>query len=200
MQKRTTEAWPPRWLTPVPKKALEASRGETIADFIDTLCVQTKDTVAGTVGQPLILRNWQHELLNHIFAVRPDGKLRHRTALVGMARKNGKSALSSGIALHSLFMGVKGGEIYSCAADRNQARIVFSDTKKMIEQEPELLERAQLYRDAIVVPETGSVYRVLSSEAFSKEGLSPTLVIYDELHAAPNRELFDVMQLGMGAR
>jgi phage terminase large subunit-like protein len=41
---------------------------------------------------------------------------------------------------------------------------------------------------------------VLSSEAFSKEGLSPTCVIFDELHATPNRELFDVMTLGMGAR
>ena len=50
------------------------------------------------------------------------------------------------------------------------------------------------------MPSTGSVYRVLSSEAFSKEGLSPTCVIFDELHATPNRELFDVMTLGMGAR
>ena len=195
-----SKSWPPAWLTPVPAKDLARSRGTNVGDFIDTLCVQTKDTVAGAVGEPLVLRDWQHDLLNNVFAVRDDGKLRHRTALVGMARKNGKSALSSGIALHALFMGVKGGEIYSCAADRDQARIVFSDTKRMIEQEPELLEKAQLYRDAIVVPSTGSVYRVLSSEAFSKEGLSPTLVIYDELHAAPNRELFDVMQLGMGAR
>jgi phage terminase large subunit-like protein len=197
---KQTKSWPPAWLTPVSKKELQNSQGPAISDFINTLCVQTKDTVAGQTGEPLILREWQEQLLQHVFAVREDGKLKHRTALVGMARKNGKSALSSGIALHALFMGVQGGEIYSCAADRNQARIVFGDTKKMIEREPELLERAQVYRDAIVVPETGSVYRVLSSEAFSKEGLSPTLVIYDELHAAPNRELFDVMQLGMGAR
>jgi phage terminase large subunit-like protein len=70
----------------------------------------------------------------------------------------------------------------------------------MIEAERELASQVKLYRDAIELTQTGSVYRVLSSEAFSKEGLSPTLVIYDELHAAPNRELFDVMQLGMGAR
>jgi phage terminase large subunit-like protein len=97
-------------------------------------------------------------------------------------------------------MGEAGGEIYSCAADRDQARIVFGDAKKMIEAEPELMAQAKLYRDAIEIPSTGSVYRVLSSEAYTKEGLSPTLVIMDELHALPNRELFDVMQLGMGAR
>ena len=194
------EGWPSRWLTPVPDSALELSRGVDVADFIDAMCIQTKDTVAGRSGQPIVLRPWQKELLNHIFAVRDDGRFKHRTALVGMARKNGKSALSSGIALWGLFMGEKGSEIYSCAADRDQARIVFGDAKKMIEAEPELMSQAKLYRDAIEIPSLGSVYRVLSSEAFTKEGLSPTLVVYDELHAAPNRELFDVMTLGMGAR
>lgn len=194
------EGWPSRWLTPVSKSELELSRGVDVADFIDAMCIQTKDTVAGRSGQPIVLRPWQKELLNHIFAVRDDGRFKHRTALVGMARKNGKSALSSGIALWGLFMGEKGSEIYSCAADRDQARIVFGDAKKMIEAEPELMSQAKLYRDAIEIPSMGSVYRVLSSEAFTKEGLSPTLVVYDELHAAPNRELFDVMTLGMGAR
>jgi len=194
------EGWPSRWLTPVADSALELSRGVDVSDFIDAMCIQTKDTVAGHSGQPIVLRPWQKELLNHIFAVRDDGRFKHRTALVGMARKNGKSALSSGIALWGLFMGEKGSEIYSCAADRDQARIVFGDAKKMIEAEPELMSQAKLYRDAIEIPSLGSVYRVLSSEAFTKEGLSPTLVVYDELHAAPNRELFDVMTLGMGAR
>ena len=194
------EGWPSRWLTPVADSALELSRGVDVSDFIDAMCIQTKDTVAGRSGQPIVLRPWQKELLNHIFAVRDDGRFKHRTALVGMPRKSGKSALSSGIALWSLFLGENGGEVYSCAADRDQARIVFGDAKKMIEAEPELMSQAKLYRDAIEIPSTGSVYRVLSSEAFTKEGLSPTLVVYDELHAAPNRELFDVMTLGMGAR
>jgi phage terminase large subunit-like protein len=146
------------------------------------------------------MRPWQSELLNHLFAVNSAGKFQHRTALIGMARKNGKSALGSGIGLWSLIMGAQGGEVYSCAADKEQARIVFGDAKKMIEAEPELSELCNVYRDAIEVPATGSVYRVLSSEAFTKEGLSPTMVIFDELHAAPNRELWDTMLLGMGAR
>jgi phage terminase large subunit-like protein len=179
---------------------LVASRGWEVSDFINSMCIQTKDTVAGRSGQQIVLRDWQTKLLDNIFAVRDDGRFKNRTALVGMPRKNGKSALSSGIALWGLFMGEQGGEIYSCAADRDQARIVFGDAKKMIEAEPELLSQSKLYRDAIEIPSTGSVYRVLSSEAYTKEGLSPTLVIMDELHALPNRELFDVMQLGMGAR
>lgn len=195
-----TKSWPPRWLTSVDDSELAQSRGWEVADFINSMCIQTKDTVAGRSGQQIVLRDWQTKLLDNIFAVRDDGRFKNRTAFVGMPRKNGKSALSSGIALWGLFMGELGGEIYSCAADRDQARIVFGDAKKMIEAEPELLAQAKLYRDAIEIPATGSVYRVLSSEAYTKEGLSPTLVIMDELHALPNRELFDVMQLGMGAR
>lgn len=198
--KTEIKSWPPRWLTAVSDSELKASRGFDVSDFINAMCIQTKDTVAGRSGQQIELRPWQDELLNNIFAVREDGRFKHRTALVGMPRKNGKSAISSGIALWGLFMGELGGEIYSCAADRDQARIVFGDAKKMIEAEPELLAQAKLFRDAIEIPSTGSVYRVLSSEAYTKEGLSPTLVIMDELHALPNRELFDVMQLGMGAR
>jgi phage terminase large subunit-like protein len=198
--KTEISSWPPRWLTAVSDSQLAASRGWEVSDFIDSMCIQTKDTVAGRSGQQIVLRGWQKDLLNNIFAVRDDGRLKHRTSLVGMPRKNGKSAIGSGIALWGLFMGENGSEIYSCAADRDQARIVFGDAKKMIEAEPELLAQTKLYRDAIEIPSTGSVYRVLSSEAYTKEGLSPTLVIMDELHALPNRELFDVMQLGMGAR
>lgn len=193
-------AFQPRWLTPVPEKALEQSRVEQIAGFINIFGTQTKDTVAGKSGSPLQLRDWQVDLLRHIFAVNDDGLLRHRTSLVGMPRKNGKSALGSGVALWSLFLGADGGEVYSCAADKEQARIVFADAKKTIEQHPELNEMCRLYRDAVEVTTTGSIYRVLSSEAFTKEGLSPTFVVFDELHATPNRELWETMRLGMGAR
>lgn len=146
------------------------------------------------------LRLWQEDLLDHLFAIDETGLFVHRTALIGMARKNGKSALGSGIGLWSLIMGPNGGQVFSCAAEKEQARIVFGDAKAMIEADPELTELTKVYRDAIEIPSTGSVYRVLSAESYSKEGLNPTLVIYDELHAAPNRELYDVMELGMGAR
>lgn len=195
----TPKAWPPAILTPVAADDLERSSGHIVADFIECL-TQTKDTVAGRVGETLVLREWQRNLLVHLFARRDDGRFRHRTALVGMARKNGKSTIGSGIALYSLFCGVDGGEVFSAAADKEQARIVFNQAKQMVESNPDLMEQAKLYRDAIEIPATKSVYRVLSSEAFTKEGLSPTLVVYDELHAAPNDELFNVMQLGSAAR
>jgi phage terminase large subunit-like protein len=192
-------SWPPRWLTPVPEEALLTSHGLKASDFIDTFAVITKDSIGGKAGEPMRLRPWQRQLLTHAFAANGEG-FQSRVSLVGVPRKNGKSALASGVALWSLLTGPKGGEVYSCAADKDQARIVFGEAKKMLENEPELAEMAKVYRDAIEIPTTGSVYRVLSSEAFTKEGLSPTMVIFDELHAQPDRSLFDVMQLAQGSR
>ena len=193
--------WPPRWLTPVPEEDRKRGDGEIYATFAETLCRVTKDSIASPANKLIVLRPWQKELLNHVLARREDGRFRHRTALVGVSRKNGKSALAASVGLAGLTLGGNGSEIYSCAADRDQARIVFGTAKRMVELEPELSDMFTLYRDAIEFKEKGSVYRVLSSEAFSKEGLNPgPLTIFDEVHAQPNRELWDVMSLAGGAR
>ncbi|MER7126759.1 terminase large subunit domain-containing protein [Micrococcus luteus] len=156
--------------------------------------------MAGGAGSAIALRGWQRQVLGHLLARRPDDRYRHRQALIGVARKNGKSALGAGLALYGLVMGPDGGEVYSCAGEKEQARIVFGTARRMVEMEPELADICKCYRDAIEVPATGSVYRVLSAEAFTKEGLNPTTVLFDEVHVQPTRELWDVMALAMGAR
>lgn len=190
----------PRWVTPVSAAERDRGDGAEVAAFVEAFGRSTKDTIAAPVGELISLRPWQRTLLAELYARRGDGRRKHRVALVGMPRKNGKSAIGSGMALHGLFMGPEGAEVYSCAADREQARIVFGVAKRMVELDPELSAEAKLYRDAIEIPSRGSVYRVLSSEAFTKEGLNPSLVVYDELHAAPNDELWNVMNLGSGTR
>jgi phage terminase large subunit-like protein len=192
---------PPLVLTSVPADAVVAGDGPDVARFVEGKCRITKDSVAGRAGDLLELRSWQRTVLKLAFARRPDdGRRRHRQALIGLPRKNGKSALGSAVALYALMCDGEGAEVYSCAADRDQARIVFGAAKRMVELDEELSARVRCYRDALEVPASGSTYRVLSSEAFTKEGLSPSLVVYDELHAAPDRELYDVMSLASGAR
>jgi phage terminase large subunit-like protein len=171
---------------------------------VETFGIITKDGVAGNSGDSLKLREWQRKLIRHIYA-RPaedsDGLAhRHRIATVYIPRKNGKSAIASALAVHDLFFGVKGGEVYSIAAEKEQARIVFGEAKKMVEASEELSSQVKLYRDAIEFPSRGSVYRVLSAEAYSKEGLNASSVFADEIHAMPNRELWDVMSLSMASR
>lgn len=191
--------WPPKLITKVSKTDYLRSRGDEVIDFAEALCKITKDSVAGNAGEPLIFRNWQKELTRNLFATYKSGKLKHKIALIGLPRKQGKSAWLSSVALEHLVLGPSGGEIYSCAADRDQAKIVFGTVKEMIRLESEL-QFLQVYRDAIYNPKNGTSYRALSAEAFTKEGFSPTFVAFDELHAQPNRELFDVMSLAMGAR
>ena len=128
------------------------------------------DGIAGLAGAPLELRAWQKKLLEHLYARDDAGGYVARTALIGMPRKNGKSALSSAaIALYSLIAeGVQGAEIIVAAAEKEQARIVFGEARRMVEAS-ELAESVTLYRDSIYVPDTKSVLRVVSAEAYSKE-------------------------------
>jgi phage terminase large subunit-like protein len=199
--KKKIQSWPPRWMTPVAIADRKRGDGPLYSEFAEAVCRVTKDSVAAPAGELLHLRDWQKELLNHALARRPDGRLKHRVALIGMARKNGKSALAASMGLSALTLGGNGSEIYSCAADRDQARIVFGTAKRMVELDPELSSMFTLYRDVLEYKDKGSVYRALSAEAYTKEGLNPSpIVIFDEVHAQPNRELWDVMSLAGGAR
>ena len=124
-----TSSWPPRWLTPVPEQALLDGEGHIAIGFAERYGTITKDGVGGNVGDPLVLRDWQKQLMLRMFAWE-NGGLRHRIQLVGMPRKNGKSALGSITALYSLVLGPNGGEVYSIAAEKEQAKIVFRDARK----------------------------------------------------------------------
>jgi phage terminase large subunit-like protein len=107
---------------------------------------------------------------------------------------------SASIALYSLIAEqVSGAEVIICAATKEQARIIYGEARRMVEQS-ELSREVQVYRDSIFVPGTQSVLRVIASESFSAEGLNPSRVVIDELHAHRDRSLFDVMSLAMGNR
>jgi phage terminase large subunit-like protein len=194
------ESWPPRWLTPVPAADVERGDGTDYCGFIEACCRVTKDSFAAPAGSLIKMRPWTKSLFGHLLARTSLKRYRHRQALIGMARKNVKSTSGAGLGLAGLVLGPFGGEVYSCAGDREQARIVFGTARRMVEMDPQLSERLKLYRDAIEFTRTGSVYKVLSAEAYTKEGLNPTLVVFDEVHVQPDRELWDVMALASGAR
>ena len=106
------DSWPPKWLTPISEEQLQRGRiEEPVSEFVEGFGRITKDSVAGRAGGPLILRDWQRTLLEHLFAWDEDG-LRNRISLVGMPRKNGKSALGAVLGLYSLILGPKGAEVY----------------------------------------------------------------------------------------
>jgi phage terminase large subunit-like protein len=154
-------------------------------------------------GRSLALDEWQAEnIIRPLFGwKRPDGTRRYRTAYVEIPRKNGKTTIAAGVGLYLLFAdGEQGAEVYSAAADRDQAAIAFDLARSMVEGEPALRKRAQIFRRSIVVPSTGSSYKVLSADARTKHGFNAHGIILDEVHAQPNRELYDVLHTSTGAR
>jgi phage terminase large subunit-like protein len=128
------------------------------------------------------------------------GRPKTRYSLVGLPRKNGKSTLGAALALYALVaMGEEGAQVYSCAGDRTQASIVFGEAKRMVQAEPDLARVIRVQRWHLEGPRN-SIYRVLAADAKLQQGLNPSFVVFDEVHVQPDRDLWDAMVLGMGAR
>ncbi len=154
-------------------------------------------------AQSFNLRPWQVHILKRLFKTGKDGRRIYRTCLLMLPRKNGKTELAAALAIYFLlFDGELGGEIYSCAADKDQAALVFNVAAQMIRHDPELLAQVEIIdsQKRIVHRKSGSFYRAISAEAYSKHGFNASVVIYDELHAAPSRDLWDVLATSQGAR
>src|SRR3990172_6311717 len=153
-------------------------------------------------GQPFLLLPWQKSIIRDVYGtVNEAGFRTYKYAYLEIPKKNGKSELCAGAALYHLFAdGEKNGEIYGCAADREQATLVFDVAVDMIDQLPALGKRARLTKSQKIITDkvSGSRYKVVSAEAYTKHGLNVSACIFDELHAQPNRDLWDVMTFGAG--
>ena len=136
-------------------------------------------------GKPFLLEPWQKDYVGRLFGTMAGDVRQYRTSLLAIPRKNGKSTLCAGIALKLLFDREPGAEIYSCAADRDQARLVFEMAKVCVEASPQLRSRLRVFRNSIVREDTHSTYKALSAEAFTKHGLNAHGIIFDELACAP---------------
>ena len=153
-------------------------------------------------GQRFELFDWQTEIISKLFGtIKADGTRQYNTVYCEIPKKNGKSELAAGIALKLLFADNEpGAEVYSAACDTDQARIVFDVAARMIENNKVLWRKCKLLRSAkrMIHNTNGGMYRVLSAEAPSKHGFNSHGVIIDELHAQPNRDLYDVLTQGAG--
>lgn len=176
---------------------------ETHAARAIRLINQLTHTKGPFAGQPFLLRPWQIKILRQLFTTRKDGRRQYRTCLLMLPRKNGKSELCAALAIYFLlFDGEIGAEVYSAAADKDQAALVFNVAAQMIRNDQELEAQCEIIdsQKRIVHRKSGSFYRAISAEAYSKHGFNASVVIYDELHAAQTRELWDVLSTSQGAR
>lgn len=153
-------------------------------------------------GQPFVLLDWMHSFIWDVYGtVNDQGYRQYRFAYLEIPKKNAKTTLVAGLGVYHLACDGPEGQIYCCAADRGQASLVYKAAVSMIEQEPELHGLFKITESAKTITnlQTGTILKVLSAEAYNKHGINPTVVIFDELHAQPNRDLWDVMTFGAGA-
>ena len=166
--------------------------------FIESLC-HTKGTWA---GKHFELIDWQEQIIRDIFGIlKPNGYRQFNTAYVEIPKKQGKSELAAAVALLlTCGDGEERAEVYGCAADRNQAKIVFDVAVDMVKFCPALSRRVKILESQkkLIYKPTNSSYQVLSADVANKHGFNTHGVIFDELHTQPNRKLYDVMTQGSG--
>nr|DAH20335.1 MAG TPA: Terminase large subunit [Caudoviricetes sp.] len=187
---------------PTKFKAKDSYYDKEYADFavafIESLC-HTKGTWA---GKKFELIDWQEQIIRDLFGtLKPNGYRQFNTAFIEIPKKQGKSELAATVALLlTCGDGEQRAEVYGCAADRQQASIVFEVAADMVRMCPALSKRVKILasQKRIIYIPTNSFYQVLSAEAYSKHGFNIHGVVFDELHTQPNRKLFDVMTKGSG--
>ncbi|OQB13561.1 MAG: Phage Terminase [Firmicutes bacterium ADurb.Bin193] len=167
--------------------------------FIEKFCCHTKGTWD---GKPFELIDWQEQIIRDIFGIlKPNGYRQFNTAYIEIPKKQGKSELAAAVALYLLCADFEpGAEVYGCAADKDQARIVFDVAMDMVKRCPQLFNKMSIQaslKTMTYVP-TGSKYKALSADVANKHGFNTHGVIFDELHTQPNRKLYDVMLQGSG--
>src|ERR1700751_4934552 len=186
--------------SPVRRNSEGRRRATAVIKFIEKLTVPS----GHGMGKPFKLEAFQKLFIRAIYEPHLAGRLAVVRAILSIARKNGKTALIAAIVLAHLVgpEAIVHGEIYSAANDRDQAAIVFKFAKQIVEMEPELAAEIEVIPSTktMLARRTGSVYRAISAEAGTKHGYLPSVVIYDELAQAKNRDLYDVLDTSFGAR
>lgn len=170
-----------------------------VIDFFSFL----KHSKGEWAGKPVELEPWQQFVLGCIFGWKKvkDDTRRFQIAYEEIARKNGKSTKLAGVGNFGLVAdGEAGAEIYSAAVDKEQAKIIWQESKNMVDASDDLADICQTYKSSITVEDTNSKYVPLSSETKTKDGLHVHLGLIDEYHAHPNDEMYNLVRSGMAAR
>lgn len=179
----------------------DKEEGNRVCRFIEYL----PHTKGALRGQKIKLEPWQCWILTTIFGWRrrSDNRRRFGRVYIEVPRGNGKSSLSSGVALYCLLADREpGAEVYSFATTRDQAGIVFGDAKQMAMMSQPLQKKfgLEVLAKALYVPSTNSTFQAKSAEGSTLDGLNTHFACIDELHAHKTRAVYDVVETSIGKR
>ena len=176
---------PMKTYKPTPFMAKDSTYDKDKADRAVQFIQSLRHTKGVWAGKPFLLLPWQERIIRDLFGiVKADGYRQFNTAYIEIPKKNGKSELAAAVALLLTCADFEErAEVYGCAADRQQASIVFEVAADMVRMCPSLNRRVKILAATkrIVYLPTNSFYQVLSAEAYSKHGFNVHAVVFDEL-------------------
>jgi hypothetical protein len=141
------------------------------------------------------LRPWQRDIIHGVL-----DEPRPRQALVSIPAGNGKSTLAAAVGLYGLLAdGVEGAQVLVVASDERQARIIQNTARRMVELEPQLGARVQIFKDHLYVPASDSVFMALPAQPEALQGWDPSMALVDELHVVTD-DTFEAMAARAGKR
>ncbi|PHD85487.1 terminase large subunit [Bacillus toyonensis] len=177
-----------------------ANRANHAIEFVENFCKHSKGKMG---GEPFLLELWQKAMTAALFGFvhKIDGIRKYREFMLIVARKNGKSAWGSAIALYLMVADNEPGpEIVSAATKKDQAKIIWSEAKRMVKKSPILSKRIRTLVAEMISDFNDGSFKPLSSDSNTLDGLNVHCSLIDELHAIEDKNLYDVIVDGMTAR
>jgi len=175
-------------------------RANHAIEFIENFCKHSKGKWG---GQPIELELWQKAFIAASFGFihALDGTRKYREILLVVARKNGKSTIASGIGLYlQIADGEPGAEIYAVATKKDQAKLVWTDAKRMVNKSPALRKRIKPLVSELRADFNDSTFKPLGSDSETLDGLNVHGAMMDEIHAWKDKNLYDVIVDGTSSR
>lgn len=169
-------------------------------EFIERYCKHSKGSVA---GRPFILELWQKALICAMFGIvnKIDGYRKYQEVVLIVARKNGKSTLAAAVGLYLMIAdGELGGEIYSVATKKDQAKIIWLEAKRMVKKSKALNKRIKALVSDMVCDGNDSIFKPLGRDSDTLDGLNVHGALFDEVHAWKDQNLYDVVVDGTSSR
>ncbi len=177
-----------------------AKRANHILEFAENYCRHSKGKFG---GKRVELELWEKAHLATIFGfIDDEGNRKYRESLLIVGKKNGKSLLASVVGLYMLTAdGEPGPEVYAVATKKDQSKIIWLESKKMVNKSPSLKKRVKTLVSELDTSFNDGVFKPLASDSDTLDGLNVHCVLMDEIHQWKNgKALFDIMADGVSAR
>lgn len=176
-------------------------RANHIIEFFENYCHHSKGKAG---GQKVILELWEKAMLATVFGfIDINGLRKYREAILIVGKKNGKSLIASGVGNYMLVGdGEQGPEVYAIATKKDQSKIIWLESKRMVKKSPVLLRRIKpLVAELSSEDFNAGVFKPLASDSDTLDGLNVHCGLMDEIHQWKNgKALYDIIADGVTAR